>query len=95
MAKPKEEPKADVVLSDGTEVMFDKHNIKQREWRELFNPEQNEEDGQRTIAKFACLEFEYVAELSLYDWQLLIRAAREKVLEPILPNSPSASTSPS
>ena len=95
MAKSKE-PTADVVLSDGTEVIFDKHNIKPKEWRELFNPEQAEEDGQRTIAKFACLEFEYVAELSMYDWQLLLRTAGEKVREPVTnPNSQSASISQS
>lgn len=88
----KEESKPDCVLSDGTKVFFDKHNIKPREWRELFSPEQSEEDGQRTIARFAGLEFEHVADLSMYDWQLLIGSASEKVREPVTPNSRSVST---
>lgn len=87
--------KPDVTLSDGVEVRFDKHNIKPREWRALFDPAQPDEDGQRTIAAFAGLPFEYVSELSLYDWQLLLRVAADVVRAPVLPNSLAGSTSPS
>jgi hypothetical protein len=93
MTEKQETVKADVVLSDGTEVYFDKHNIKPKEWRELFSTEQSEEDGQRIMARFACLEFEYVADLSMYDWQLLIAAAITKVREPVSPNLRSVSIS--
>ena len=86
--------KPDCVLSDGTDVHFDKHNIKPREWRAMFSDEQSEEDGQRIMAKFAGLDFEYVTDLSMYDWQLLVAAAIVKVREPVLAkNSESVSTS--
>lgn len=82
----KQEPrKPDCTLSDGTQVFFDKHNIKPREWRAMFSDEQSEEDGQRVMARFACLEFEQVAELSMHDWQLLVAAAVAKVREPVNP----------
>lgn len=95
MSEKTNQPKPDVVLSDGTGVFFDKHNIKPREWKEMFSPEQSDEDGQRIMARFACLEFEYVTELSLYDWQLLVVSAVAKVREPVAPNSQSVSISPS
>lgn len=95
MSEKTNQPKPDVVLSDGTAVFFDKHNIKPREWKELFSPEQSEEDGQRIMANFAGLEFEYVAELSMHDWQLLIAGAIAKVREPVAPNLISGSISPS
>lgn len=92
---PKQEKqKPDVTLSDGTDVFFDKHKIKPREWRSLFSNEQSDEEGWRIMANFAGLEEGYVGDLSMYDWQLLIAAAVNKVREPV-PNLPSASISPS
>jgi hypothetical protein len=91
-----ENGKPDVVLSDGTKVFFDKHRIKPREWRECFSNDQSPEDGERVIARFAGLDYDgYACELSLHDWQLLFAGARAKVLEPVVPNLPSVSISPS
>lgn len=89
-----EKQKPDVTLSDGTEVYFDKHKIKPREWRALFSSEQSDEEGWRIMGNFAGLDESYVGDLSMYDWQMLIAAAVEKVREPV-PNSRSASILPS
>jgi hypothetical protein len=78
--------KADVVLTDGTRVCFDKRKIKAKEWRELFSKDQSDDDGWRVIGKFAGLTFEYVSDLSIYDWQILFDAAIKKVREPVDPN---------
>ena len=92
MNEKKQQP--DVTLSDGVEVYFDKHNIKPREWKRLFDQDQPEEEAHDIIHRFACLPLEYVQDMNLYDWQLIIRAAIIKVREPVAPNSPSGSTSP-
>ena len=89
-------PKPDCVLSDGTEVFFDKRNIRPREWKSLFDPEQAEEDAAAIVARFSGLPFERVMDLSVYDSQLIYAAMRVKILEPVdLKNSPSVSISPS
>jgi hypothetical protein len=86
--KPEVAPaiKPDVVLSDGKAIHFDKRKIKTKEWRDLFSKDQTDEDGWRVIGKFAGLTYEYVSELSIYDWQLLFGAAIAKVREPVDPN---------
>lgn len=82
----KEEKKPDCILSDGTKVYFDKHNIKPREWKSLFDPLQPEEEGERIIAKFACLPVEKVHDLSVFDSQMLYAAAGAVIREPVDPN---------
>lgn len=79
-------PQPDVTLSDGTEVFFDKHRIKPKEWRLMISKDSDPEESNRLLAQFAGLEFEHVDDLSLYDIQLLFRAAYDKVLEPVVPN---------
>ncbi len=87
--------KPDCVLSDGTEVFFDKHNIKMREWRSLFDPEQPEEEGEEIMARFACIPLEMMREITVYDRQLLNAAALLKMREPVeVKNLASASISP-
>lgn len=86
-----EEIRPDCILSDGTEIFFDKHKIKPREWRSLFDVDQKEEEGQRIMANFSCVDFEYIRELSMYDWQVLIATAIKVVNRPV-PNSLSVST---
>lgn len=90
----KKAPKPDVVLSDGTAVFMDKHNIKPREWKSLFDPEQSEDEAAQIIARFTGLDFDYVLDLSVYDSQLLYAAMAIKIREQVVPNSASVSTSP-
>ena len=93
--KDKQQPKPDITLSDGTPVFFDKHNIKQKEWLALFDRNQPEEEGWDIMSRFAGLPTEYVSDLSVFDWQLLISGAVKKVQEPVSPNLPSESISAS
>src|SRR5690242_20092718 len=92
MPETNESPKADCTLSDGTKVYFDKHKIKPKEWRELWDPGQSLEEGQAIMARFAGLEFEHMGELSMYDWQLLMSAAVRVVNIPVLPNEISSAS---
>lgn len=88
-----EEKVPDVVLSDGIEITFDKTKIKRREWAELFSLEQTPEAADEIIARFTGTTAEDIANLSLYDWQLLMRTAGEVVRKPVDPNLPSGSIS--
>lgn len=87
-----EEKKENCVLSDGTKVYFDKHNIKPREWKSLFNPEQPEEEAERIMSAFSGLPVEKIHDLSVFDSQLLYAAAAVIIREPVDPNSVRAST---
>lgn len=84
--KKQPEPKPDVVMSDGTQVFMDKHNIRPREWKSLFDPEQTEEEAAQIIARFTGLSFERVMDLSVYDSQKLYAAMAVKIREPIDPS---------
>jgi hypothetical protein len=92
--KPKVEKKADVTLSDGVEITFDKRKIKVYEWKSLHDPEQPEEEGEAILARFAGVEVEYLHELSVYDRQLLYLTARDVVQRPPDPNLASGSILP-
>lgn len=95
MIEKEETTKPDCVLSDGTEVYFDKRNIKPREWKSLFDTEQPEEEAEHIMARFAGISFEVMHEASVYDSQTIYAAAIVKMREPVNPNSPSVSTSQS
>ena len=88
-----EEKTPDVVLSDGVSITFDKTKIKRREWAELFSLDQSPEAADEIIARFSGTTAEYIANLSLYDWQLLMRTAGEVVRKPVDPNLHSGSIS--
>jgi hypothetical protein len=85
---------ADVTLSDGVQITFDKKKIKRVEWTRLFSVDQPIEESEEVLGRFTQTSAEYIRSLSLYDWQLLLRTAREVVQKPIDPNLPSESTSP-
>ena len=89
------ERKPDCTLSDGTPVYFDKRKIKPREWYALHDPATPDEDGETIMSRFAGLDLEYYRELNVYDYQLIWGTAKQKIAEPIFPNSVSASTGPS
>jgi hypothetical protein len=89
-----DKPTPDCILSDNTEVTFDKHRIKWREWIEMFSTEQIDEERLRSLAKFAGLDFDYVYELSMYDVQLLTDTAIKVKNNPV-PNLLSESISTS
>jgi hypothetical protein len=90
-----DEKKSDVILSDGKAITFDKKKIKRVEWTQLFSIEQPIEESEEILGRFTQTDAEYIRSLSLYDWQLLLKIAREVVQKPIDPNLPSESTSQS
>lgn len=79
-------PKPDVTLSDGTPVYLDKHKIRPREWKSLFDPEQSEEEAAAIISRFSGLPEETILDLSVYDSQMLYAAMAIKIREPVAPN---------
>jgi hypothetical protein len=86
---------ADVILSDGTVIKFDKRKIKRKEWKALFDPTQPDSEANEIVGRFSGTSAEYIAELSVHDWQLLMRTAHEVVRRPVDPNLPGESISPS
>jgi len=85
---------ADVTLSDGKEITFNKKKIKRREWTRLFSVDQPVEEAEEIIGRFSQTSTEYIHELTVYDWQLLLKTAKDVIARPIDPNLPSESISP-
>ena len=79
-------PVPDCILSNGTEVFFDKHQITPREWRDMQQLDRFSEEVQQTIAKFAKLDFEMVASLDMQDWDQLLTCAFKVAYTPARPN---------
>jgi hypothetical protein len=90
-----DEKKPDCTLSDGTAIYFDKRKITRKEWMRLFDSDQPPAEADEIVGRFAGMPAETVANMNLYDWQLLNAAMFEAVRRPVSPNSPAMSISPS
>ena len=85
---------ADIILSDGREIVLDLNKISIKEYRALFDPDQPEEEEYAILAKVCNLKPENISALGYDDWRKLIRAFFDKARQPLAdPNLPSASTS--
>jgi hypothetical protein len=85
---------ADVTLHDGREVSFDLDALTIREFRQLLDPRQKQEDEDAIICRVTGLEMEVYLSLSKADEKRLWAAFFKKVREPLAdPNSASASSS--
>ncbi|MHC4334125.1 MAG: hypothetical protein ACYSUV_10300 [Planctomycetota bacterium] len=79
---------SDLKLSDGREVTIDLYKVTIKEWRDLLNPEQAEEDEYATLAKVCGMKPEEVAGLAYPDFRLLGQKVAEKASNPLSdPNS--------
>lgn len=87
------EKRADIVLSDGTELDIDLYKVSIKEWRSMFDPEQSDEEGDKLLAKIVGTDVEYLQSLSQPDFRLVLQSVILKAREPLLdPNSQSGST---
>lgn len=89
-----ETKKPDTILQDGYEVFINKRAITRREWKRLFEPDQPDEEADATVGKMIDKPADYVAGLSINDYQLIINAAFKVVNAPPDPNSPGVSILP-
>jgi hypothetical protein len=79
---------SDLKLSDGTEVTIDLYKITIKEWRNLLDPEQSDEDEYATMAEVCGMKPEEVAGLAYPDFRLLTQKIAEKASNPLSdPNS--------
>ena len=92
-----EEKKPDTVLGDGRQIYINKSAITRREWRYLFesdNDPQRDDKEDAILARMTSTTPEYIGSISLNDYQLILRAALERVNAPPDPNLPSVSILP-
>jgi hypothetical protein len=86
---------ADLITSGGREVTVNLDAITVREYRALFDRDQEQSDEDIVIAKAAGLTVEELLDLSQPDYRRVIAAFFKKAREPLNdPNFPGASTSP-
>jgi hypothetical protein len=86
---------SDLKLSDGREIDIDLNKLTIREWRALLNPEQDQEEEYKLLAKVAGLKPKEVGDLGYLDFRLLGQRVAEMASAPLSdPNSSSVSTSP-
>jgi hypothetical protein len=79
---------SDLKLSDGTEVTIDLYKITIKEWRNLLDPEQSNEDEYKLLAKVSGLTAKQVGDLAYRDFRLLGQKVAEKASNPLSdPNS--------
>jgi len=74
---------ADVILSNGREIIFDLHKVSQKEYRALFSNEQPDTEGDATVGRACGMSADEVADLPQPDYRLLVRAFFVKAREPL------------
>ncbi len=74
---------ADVILSNGREIVFDLLKVSQKEYRALFSNEQPDVEGDAIIGRACGLSAEEVADLPQPDYRRLVRAFFKKASEPL------------
>ena len=78
---------ADLILSDGQEITFDLNKITIKEYREIFDPTETNEDSDRKLAKVCGMELDEVLSISYLDYRQLVNAFFRKCKEPLaVPN---------
>jgi hypothetical protein len=85
--------KADVVLSDGTEVCFDLYQVNRREFRSFFKNELEEDEENRILSNVTGLGEGYINDIPWPDWRRLSSSFFRLGTGPLDdPNSASGST---
>jgi hypothetical protein len=74
---------ADVVLSDGREIVFDLNKISIKEYRALFDRDQPDADEYRSLGKVTGLSAQEIGDLPFLEWRRLYRAFLEKCAQPL------------
>ena len=78
-----EEPKADVVLSDGREITFDLNLVTKREYDRLFDRTQADREESETFSKVSGLTPDEIESLPLLDWKRFALAFFKRAADPI------------
>lgn len=86
-------PNPDIVLN-GKEYVIDLNRISIREWRSLFNDNQEQAAEDEILAKACGLNVDEFLDMGREDWRALVAAIFRKASQP-LANPPSASASTS
>lgn len=74
---------ADLILSDGREIVFDMARITVAEWRALLDRAQSPADEDATLAKAAGLAAGDIPKLSYLDWRKLAKAFYKAAASPL------------
>ena len=76
---------ADLVLSDGKQVIFDLKKMSRQEYRDLKNPAYTDEQDDAMISRVTGIDTEILLDMNMEDYRRLVWQLIRKVQQPTNP----------